>query len=251
MKRLLVVFSLFVSALKVSASGIPVVDVANNIQSGLNLVESVAQTIGQASQLANEATQITNQVSQIQHQLDQIDNQIKSLKNLDSYNWQDYVGILNQLNSAAQRTNALAFTTANLAAEYELYNDRKHYEGASVLYQERLQAEARWARHSDATVESSAAILSQQYQDLVSDGSELNDLQAASSNVEGEVQAMQAGNQLQAFTSKQLMQLRGLLMSQQQMMIQDRAQRAEREAMQAAASQRAKRVPVDTPSQIY
>lgn len=248
MKKLILSFVVLFSSFNVNASGIPVVDVAANVQQSLNLVESVAQTIGQASQLANEATQITNQVSQIQHQLDQIDNQIKSLTNLNSYNWQDYVNVLNQLNSAAQRTNALAFTTADLVTQYESYQDRDYYSNASILHQERLAAEARWAQNADATTESSASVLSAQYQDLVSDGTELNTLQGASSNVEGEVQAMQAGNQLQAFTSKQLMQVRGLLMNQQQMMIQDRAQRAEREALQAAASQRAKAVPTNTSS---
>lgn len=230
MKRILGLIIIMVSV-NASASGIPTVDIVGNIQRILQYVEDAAQTAGQAEQIANEIESLYNQTQQIE-------NQIKTLKNLSSYNWQDYINIINQLETVALKADALAFSTANLDGEYEKYRDLAYYKANtdySAMYE---AAQTRWTANANGTTKSSAAVLSAQYDDLKDDGARLNELQGASQSVEGEVQAMQAGNQLAAFTSKQLMQVRNLLMNQQQVMIQERAQQAEREALQAASTKK-------------
>lgn len=228
MKYVIGVITLLVS-ISSFASGVPTVDIVGNLQRVLQYVEDAAQTLGQLQQIQNEIEGLRNQTLQIE-------NQIKTLKNLNSYNWQDYLNIINQLDTIARKADALAFSTANLDGEYAKYRDQAYYEANSEYHKMQQEAQSRWGANASGTTKSSAAVLSAQHRDLKSDGTRLNTLQAASSSVEGEVQAIQAGNQLAAFTSKQVMQVRNLLMNQQQMMIQERAQKAEREALQAAAS---------------
>lgn len=232
---------LFFASINAIASGIPTVDIVGNLQRVLQYVEDVAQTAGQAELIANEVQSLYNQTRQIE-------NQLKQLKNLNSYNWQDYLNIINQLDTIAKKADALAFSKANLDGEYVKYRDQAYYDANAEYYKKQKEAQSRWAANASGTTKSSAAVLSAQYADLKADSTRLNTLQAASSSVEGEVQAIQAGNQLAAFTSKQLMQVRNLMMNQQQMMIQERAQRAEREALQAAASRKARAIPTNTNS---
>lgn len=240
MKKIVAIITILAS-INVSATGIPVVDAIGNINRVLQYIESAAQTAGQA-------TQIANQVQSLYNQTRQIENQLKTLSNLSSYNWQDYLNIINQLDIVAKKADALAFSTANLDGEYDKYRDQAYYEANEDFYNRQQAAQARWSANASGTTKSSAAVLSAQHNDLKADGTRLNELQNASSSVDGEVQAMQAGNQLAAFTSKQMMQVRNLLMNQQQIMIQERAQKAERDALQAAASRSASEIPTNTPS---
>lgn len=228
MKKLIGIV-LILASINVSASGIPTVDIIGNIQRILQYIEDAAQTAGQATQIANEVQSLYNQTMQIE-------NQLNALKNLDSYNWQDYLNIINQLDIVAKKADALAFSTANLDGEYEKYRDQAYYEANTDFYNLQRAAQARWSANASGTTKSSAAVLSAQHSDLKADGARLNQLQNDSSSVDGEVQAIQAGNQLSAFTSKQVMQVRNLLMNQQQMMIQERAQKAEDNALRSAAS---------------
>ena len=230
MKKIIGVI-LILASINVSASGIPTVDVVGNLQRILQYVEDAAQTLGQFQQ-------IEHQVNGLRNQTRQIENQLKTLKNLNSYNWQDYLNIINQLDTIAKKADALAFSTANLGGEYDKYRDQAYYEANADFYNRQQAAQTRWSANASGTIKSSAAVLSAQHNDLKADGTRLNQLQNASSGVDGEVQAMQAGNQLAAFTSKQMMQVRNLLMNQQQMDIQERAQKAEKEALQAAASRK-------------
>lgn len=226
MKKLMLVFILVLSP-GVKASGIPVVDIVGNIRGTLQLVEDLAQTIGQTTQIANQVSQLTNQLTQIQ-------NQYNSLKNLGSYSFQDYKNILAQLDSVAQRTGALAFATSNLASEYDNYKDYKHYQGITDYSAAYDAANDRWAINSSETTKSSAGVLQQQHQSLTTDANTLANLQNASKGVSGEVQAQQAGNQLASFSAGQLMQMRQLMMNQQQYQLQERAQKAEKKALEQA-----------------
>jgi len=224
----------------VRASGIPVVDVVGNIQAVLQLVENVSQTIGQT-------TQIGNQVTQLQQQLTQIQNQYKSLQNLGTYNFQDYSNILSQLDVVAKRTGALAFATSNLTGEYGNYKDLQHYQGITDYSAAYDVANDRWATNGSETTKSSAAVLQQQHTSLTSDAVTLANLQNSSKGVSGEVQAVQAGNQLASFTAGQLMQVRQLMMSQQQYQLQERAQKAEEHAMSEALRKKMTTVSTKTP----
>lgn len=241
MKKLIGIV-LILASINVSASGIPTVDIVGNLQRILQYVENAAQTLGQFQQIAHQVNGLRNQTLQIE-------NQLKTLKNLNSYNWQDYLNIINQLDTIAKKADALAFSTANLDSEYDKYRDQAYYEANADFYNRQQAAQTRWSANASGTTKSSAAVLSAQHNDLKADGTRLNQLQDASSSVDGEVQAMQAGNQLAAFTSKQMMQVRNLLMNQQQMMIQERAQKAEDNALRSAASKNFLDSPgTDTPS---
>ena len=229
MKKMMIGIVLILVSINATAAGVPTVDIVGNLQRVLQYIEDVSQTAGQAEQIANEVQGLYNQTQQIQ-------NQINMLKNLNSYNWQDYLNIIQQLDTIARKADALAFSTVNLDGEYEKYRDQAYYEANVEYYENKQAAQSRWSANASGTTKSSAAVLSAQHTDLKADGITLNELQIASSNVAGEVQAIQAGNQLAALTSKQVMQVRNLLMNQQQIMIQERAENAERDALQAAAS---------------
>lgn len=75
----------------------------------------------------------------------------------------------------------------------------------------------------------------QQQQTLVTDAANLRSLQAQASSAQGQMQAIQAANQLASAQTNQLLQLRGLLVAQQAAAATRAQIVADREAQQAAA----------------
>ncbi len=227
-KRLLITLALILPV-TVRASGIPTVDIVANLQAALEYVESLSQTTQQAKQIYNEIEMIKNQI-------EEAERQIKNMESLGNYDWGDMNDALAKLEQAALRTDALVYASGDLEGSYETYRDQAYYEANKAKYN-RKETITRWNNNALATTKSSASVLDRQAELLESDGQQLDRLQGDVEGAEGHMAAIQTGSQLQAFTAQQLMHVRQLQMNEQQILIQQRAEEAERNSIDAAQYQ--------------
>jgi P-type conjugative transfer protein TrbJ len=80
--------------------------------------------------------------------------------------------------------------------------------------------------------------IDKQQQSLKTDSTKLRTLQSQAQSAEGQKQALQAASQLASQQNHQLMQIRGLLMAQQNAQAVKDAAAADKEAIQSAGDER-------------
>ena len=80
--------------------------------------------------------------------------------------------------------------------------------------------------------------IDKQQQSLKTDSAKLRTLQSQAQSAEGQKQALQAASQLASQQNHQLMQIRGLLMAQQNAQAVKDAAAADKEAIQSAGDER-------------
>ncbi len=207
-------------------AGIPVVDIPGIIQSVLSYVEEALQTINQGEQLVNEVTMIENQIAQAEREVQQLQQLPSKIKVA--------IGTFDLLRSAADRIDALAFTT-DLKASYDSYKNINDWRTSNDFSAGQLSSvQNRWYTQQLETAKSTAQVLQASNTQIGNDKQTLDDMQLAAQNATGDLQIAQANGQLASLQNDQLMQMRTLMMSQQQMEIQQVAQQAERDSIEAA-----------------
>ena len=224
-----------------TASGIPTVDIVGNIRGALQLAQDTINAIETKVQSVQQITQIKNEIEMITNQVEQAERELRNLANLDSFRFSDVKAQLQILNNAANRAGSLTFATGMLKENYERYKNSDYYNNNAIAIDKAVfeDARKRWNDDQINTAKASADVLQSQSNILNSDAEQLSKLNDDVEDIDGAVQAQQAGNQLQSFTASQLLHLRTLLMNQQQMQIQEKAQTAEEMALQRAAFDRA------------
>ena len=238
----------------VSATGIPTVDIVGNIRGKLQLTQDSLNAIETRVQSVQQVQQITNEISMIQNQITQSLREIRNLENLGSFDLVRATLAMNRLNGAADRAGSLSFATASLADSYDNYQDADHYTtNRDDLDREVFStARDRWNNNALNTAKASAAVLQVENTTVNDDAARLEGLNDDIENVDGAVQAQQAGNQVHSLNAAQLLSVRTLLMNQQQMQIQEAAAKAERDAMQKVSWEKMTENPmVDTPGDAF
>ncbi len=213
------------------STGLPVIDGANLAQTTLSAIESVNQTL--------------KQVQQYQTQLQQYENMLKNTAQPTSQTWDQAMATMNQLRGSI---DTLSYYKANLGSidsylgkfkDTDAYRSSPCYsfngctsaQWASMKDSERLGSESQ-KRANDALFRG----LDQQQDAMVSDAQQLQRLQSSAQGATGQMQAVGYANQLASHQSNQLLQIRGLLIAQQNAMATRNQALADREAKESAAS---------------
>ncbi len=150
---------------------------------------------------------------------------------------------------AAQDTLSYYKTQAGSLQKYlERYQDTAHYESApcigsdacgvsdqQAIAQAQKEASSTKKRANDALLTS----VSKQQETLRKDAGELAGLQRQATSAEGQMQAIQAANQLASAQANQLLQIRSLLIAQQNAQATSAQVRVDRDAQHTAADKRA------------
>ena len=211
-------------------AGIPVIDVAANIQLVTTYIESAIQTIEQTTQTIGQKVQIINEVQMIKNQVDQATRELKHLQKLGATIEQKGKSFL-LLKSAANRANALAFSLG-LSGAYNTYKNiddwRSLNDFSSTM---RKDVVSRWARNQLETAKSSAQVIDVANDQLEVDRQALEDMQSMYTGAEGALESAQAQGQLLSLQNTQLLQMRTLELNSQQMQVQEHAQKAERDSV--------------------
>jgi P-type conjugative transfer protein TrbJ len=213
-------------------TGIPTGDVANFVQNSISAQEGIKQTM--------------KQVEQYKTQLEQYVLEIKNATAPAAYVWDQAQKTMDALRSAI---DTLAYYKRQLGSiDYYLrqFNDVGDYRnspcfgtaGCTKAELARLQEKDRLASESQKKA-NDALIMSvdQQQSALQADARRLQQLQASAQGAQGQLEALGAANMLASQQSNQFLQIRGLLVAQQNALAARLQAQADREARETAAGE--------------
>ncbi|MEY1591950.1 P-type conjugative transfer protein TrbJ [Burkholderia sp. Bmkn7] len=212
------------------AGGIPVIDVTNVMQTTISAINNVQS--------------VQKQIEQYTTQLQQYQNMLQNTLAPAAYVWDQVNGTINKLLQAQDMLNYYKNQAGSIDAYLSRYQDVAYYRSSPCFTATGCTDAQRQAlvdaqvNGSEAQKRANDAVLKgvdQQQQTLVTDAANLRSLQAQASSAQGQLQAIQAANQLASAQTNQLLQLRGLLVAQQAAAATRAQIVADREAQQAAA----------------
>jgi P-type conjugative transfer protein TrbJ len=176
-----------------------------------------------ARQVAQMATQINNQRLQIQYQL-------RALAKLRQPSWRDINGLVYQLDVLMQQGEALAYSAANLDAQF-----RETFPGYELpVGWAASEAHRSRATRTLATMQASLAATRRQMQDIQPGLVRLRQIKMQMVGIEGTQQAVELQNTLQAYTAEELMMLRQAVAVQTNAIAVANAQDVQREMEERA-----------------
>lgn len=226
----LFVFALITSATYIQqVNAMPVIDYANLLQ--------------------NTAIQI-NTLEQSKTQLNQYKAILENSKKLDAFTWDKANVTMDNLVSSIDTLKYYKQQAGSMDAYLSRYQNQEHYRnapcfnGASCTEAERQALNQQAANASEAQKRANAAMLrgiDLQQNAMQSDARQLMVLQKQAEGATGQMAALQAANQLASAETNQLLQIRGLLVAQQNAVATRALAVADKEAIQAAGDERFRR----------
>ena len=230
-KPLLLGLASFFLSSAVLAQGIPVGDVMTFTQTRISAMEAVTQT--------------QNQINQYQTQLQQYQNMLQNTAQPTSYIWDQAVVTINQLRAAVDTLSYYKSTLGSLDAYLGKFKDTAAYRNAPCFSANGCSAAELAALRdaqqlgSESQKKATDALfrgLDKQQDAMQADAYQLVSLQNAAQGATGQLQAIAYANQLASQQTNQLLQIRGLLIAQQNVIATRHQVQADREAQEAAAS---------------
>lgn len=197
-------------------------DPANHIQSILGVIQAVEQVTNQIEQISNEIKMLENMAKDLEKMPDSIAGEINDR--------------LFELSILIDEAEGFGYQVEEIERDYEIYYPKDY--GARTPQHRELAAERQvaWEQSRVAyrdTLKAQAAVV----RSVEADIPQIARLLESSQNAEGNLAALQAGNQLQALAIKQDMQLQELMAAQYRA---EALERAERLAEKARADARLK-----------
>ena len=214
-------------------AGIPVIDGTNVVQTTISAVNNVKA--------------VAQQIQQYQTQLQQYENMLQNTVAPAAYIWDQANSTINKLLQAQDTLNYYKNQAGSLDSYLKRYQDISYYrsspcfnsnidctpeEMAALRNADKDSSEAR-KKANDAVLKT----IDQQQATLQSDADNLADLQNQATGAKGQMEAVQAANQLASAQTNQLLQIRSLLVAQQNAATTLAQAQADKEAQQAAASE--------------
>jgi P-type conjugative transfer protein TrbJ len=218
----------------VQATGIPVIDGANLTQTVMTAVESVAQTL--------------KQIEQYRTQLQQYENMLQNTAAPAAYIWDHATSTMSQLRGAIDTLGYYKNQVGSLDGYLAKFQDVSYYRSSACFNMGCTKSE--W----DAMAKNSAKLgseaqkkandalfkgLDQQQDAMENDARQLGRLQSSAQGATGQMQAIGFANQLASNQANQLLQIRGLLIAQQNAMATRQQAVADQEARIQAADEQA------------
>lgn len=209
-----------------------VIDAANLRQTMLSATENVAQTL--------------KQIEQYKTQLQQYENMLQNTAAPTAYVWDQAVVTMNRLRSAIDTLNYYKNQTGSLDAYLSKFQDVTYYRnspcfnvGCSKAEWEAMNRNA-VQLGSEAQKRANDAMfrgLDRQQDAIEADARQLQRLQSGAQSASGQMQAIGFANQLASQQANQLLQIRGLLIAQQNAEATRNQVITDREAQQAASAE--------------
>lgn len=214
-------------------AGIPVIDAGNLSQNIVSALESVSQT--------------AQQIQQYQLQLQQYENMLKNTAAPAAYIWDQAQATMTSLNSAINTLNTYKQQLGSIDSYLSKFQDLSYYRNSSCFTSagcsatqfaavskdaDKLSAESQ-KKANDAVFKG----LDQQQTQLQQDAARLQSLQSRAQGATGQMQAIQYANQLASAQTNQLLQIRALLIAEQNAVATRNQALADKEAREKAASE--------------
>lgn len=235
-------------------AGIPVIDTANIAQSTISAVEETAQTVGQGLIISKQAAQYTKQLQQYAKQLEQYNKQLQQYENMllntalpEVFIWDESESTIEGLVDSIDTLSHYQGSMGSLDAYLGHFRDLAYYESSPCFSGEEctesdmeemkenkeLASESR-KKANDALIKA----LKKQQEHLRADATKLKQLQIATQNAKGRLQALQYSNQLSSQQANQLLLIRALLIAEQNASVTEKQARNNLVAQEQASSAR-------------
>ena len=232
-KALVASFIAYIVALPVKA-GIPVIDGTNVVQTTISAVNNVQA--------------VSKQIQQYQTQLQQYENMLQNTVAPAAYIWDQADSTINKLLQAQDTLNYYKNQAGSLDSYLKRYQDINYYR-SSPCFNTNLECTAseisalRKAEQdsSEARKKANDAVfnaIDEQQETLQNDAYKLADLQTHATGAKGQMEAIQTANQLASAQTNQLLQIRSLLVAQQNAATTLAQAQADKEAQQIAADEK-------------
>lgn len=217
-------------------AGIPVVDGSNLAQNVISAIENIMSVL--------------QQVQQYQTQLQQYQNMLQNTAAPPTNTWDQAQTTMRQLGSTINSMDYYRNQLGSIDRYLAKFPDTATYRN-SPCYSPSGCTQAQWAelansrtlgnqsqkRANDALFQG----LDLQQRNLVSEAANLQRIQSGAQGARGQVEAIGYANQLASHASNQLMQIRGLLIAQQNVIATRNQALANKEAQEAAAAAQLRR----------
>jgi P-type conjugative transfer protein TrbJ len=221
----------WLAAVAPASAQFAVIDIANVKQTTVSALENIAQTAKQIEQYQTQLQQyqnmLQNTAAPATHIWDQAQRTMTALRgSIDTLNY--YKGTLGSVDAYLGKFKD---TAGYAASPCYSFNGCTQAEWAAMKASERLGSEAQ-KKANDALFRG----LDQQQDAMVADARQLELLQTSAQGATGQMQAIGYANQLASNQSNQLLQIRALLIAQQNAIATRNQVLADREAREAAAA---------------
>lgn len=229
-------FLLLIISCRLAIAALPVVDIPGWVQ--------------RASSLMNQANEINNQVQQYQMQARHYEEMLTStktnLKSLSTFQWDSANQVINNLLESTNTIDYYKQEAGSLTKYLDRFKDTEFYKKSACstghcskneiakINKSKLQASVAQKRANDAMLKG----IDKQQDSIKKDSEKLLILQSKAETAEGQKQALQAAAQLASNQSHQLLQIRGLMMAQQNAQATHYAAKANKEAIKDAGDER-------------
>ena len=184
---------------------------------------------------ARALQQINNQIQQLQNEAQMLTNMGKNLTSLNSSQLGTMVAALTQISSLMNQGQGLAFNVSGTTAAFAKTYPQSYARGTTSGT---LEADAlkRW-QDAMAAFQQTLQVQAQVAQNVQADSATLSTLVNESQGAIGNLQVIQAGNQLLALSTKQQLQIQNLMAAQYRATALEQARNAEAEEEGHAAFQ--------------
>lgn len=226
-------------------AGIPVIDAGNLTQNVVTATEQVAQTLKQVQQYATQLRELETQYQQYATQIQQYQNMVKNTVAPAAYIWNQAQSVMTQLKGATDTLSYYKNQVGSVDGYLAKFQDVNYYRnspcysavGCSAEEMARLNRDAD-ALGSEAQKKANDAMmkgLDQQQEAIITDATRLEQLQSNAQTAQGQMEAIGYASQIAGEQTNQLLQMRGLLVAQQNAI----ATKMQADADQAARDQAA------------
>lgn len=216
-----------------------VLDLTNLIQNTVSAIEDVEQTLQLVQQYATQLQQYQTQIQQYQNMLQ---NTLQPTINIWQRANQTINGVLQTIDTLSRIENQFG----GLGNYLKTFSTLSGYKTNPCLlpsgcsqgqWDELLATRSIISDSEKAALDASILGLQQQQGELQKDSQVLVDLQSAAQSAEGHLQAIGYANQLASAEANQLLQIRALLIAQQNALTTRMQAEVDKEAQEQAAGQ--------------
>ncbi len=177
---------------------------------------------------ARALQQVNNQIRQLQNEAQMLQNMGRNLASLPSSQLATMVSSLSQISGLMNQAQGIAFNVNATNGAYAQNFPQTYASGTAAATLE-TGAQQRW-QDTMAAFQRTLQVQAQVAQNVETDATTLSSLVNASQGAVGNLQAIQAGNQLQALSIKQQLQIQSLTAAQDRALALNQAREAQAEA---------------------
>jgi P-type conjugative transfer protein TrbJ len=216
-------------------AGIPVFDGVSVTQEIIMTIESISQTMKQIQEFETQILQYENMIKNtiaapfyIYKKTEQLMQRAQNIQStIDYYRNRDWEAYLRSYMNPSEYAGTEYF------AEQEMMSAERRAKAREALYEAELAA-------INQQIEANKALM-QQFQDDAAlrqqDAEDLRQIEAGAKSAEGQMQAIQYGNQMLGTLNNQLLQLREMIARQQKSMVEKANQDANESARRSVVEQ--------------